>query len=377
MTPFWASVGIIAGMIMGSGLFALPYAISVSGIMWSVVLVVPAFLVVLLSQLSYGEVVLKTQERHRMPGYVKLHLGKTAGSIETVNQILLLNGVLLVYAILAGVFLSQLFSGSAIMWSFGFFVFGGILLLGRAKQIGEINLFLVAPFVVALVAIGLLGAVKGTPSNLPVSARDPFFIFSILLFSLSGFAVIPDAYQIFSRPKLHEGNIFRKAIIFASLLSFVTSAIFAIGVLMASGIGVTKDALSGLSVVLGNGIVQFGAAIGFLAVFTSYLALGYDLKEVYEIDFKVSPIYSWALAVIVPIIPFVFGAQDFIILVSLVGGLFIAIDGIFISLMLKKIRSENHTHTHFVPLGKTISTVLVIIFVFSALYEIVYQLGWM
>ena len=42
---FLEAVGLIFGMIIGSGIFVLPYAVSVSGIVWGLITAFLAFLV--------------------------------------------------------------------------------------------------------------------------------------------------------------------------------------------------------------------------------------------------------------------------------------------------------------------------------------------
>jgi len=370
---FWSAVGLISGMILGSGLFALPFAMRVSGVHWSLLFGAVAYFAVVTVQLAYGEVIVNTPGRHRLPGYVRRYLGTFAGRFESLNQILALNGILVGYALLAGIFLSKLFGGPVETWTLGFFVVSGALLIGKATQIGEINLFLTVPLIVSLLAIALTAGIRGSAAMLAFTPTAPFFIFAVFVFSLAGYTVIPDTYQIFHGIKRNRFHL-REAIIVGGAIPFLVSIIFGIGVLMASGTGVTSDAISGLIPVLGSGVVQFGAALGLLAVFTSYLAIGYDLKELYTFDFKMRPVNAWVLAALLPIVPFLFGAQNFINLIALVGGLFIAIDGIFIMLMLRTMRKKTPNYDSFLPLGRIHYVIVVAIFFISALYEVFYQL---
>lgn len=111
LSPFWESVGVIGGMIIGSGMFALPYAVSVSGFWGAIIGAALAFFAALSIHLVYGEVVVNTREKHRLPGYAKLYLGTLVGNLSKLASILGFNAVLLIYGALGGFFLSLIFGG--------------------------------------------------------------------------------------------------------------------------------------------------------------------------------------------------------------------------------------------------------------------------
>lgn len=371
--PFFSAAGMLAGSTIGAGIFAVPYAVTLSGTSWSVVLALAAAATVLTIHLAYGEVVSSTIERHRLPGYVRLYFGVVPGRLAALNEVVFVNGVLLGYILLGGIFLSKIFGGISTHWSLAFFCVGALLLLGRARQISEINFMLALPLMTSLIGIGIAGVLRGDSANLFVAGSSPFFAFAVFLFSLSGYMVIADAYQFF-RGTVDDCRRMRILIIGGVAFPFVTTVVFAIGVLFASGGAVTTDALTGLIPVLGISVVQFGAALGFVAVFKSYVSLGYSLKEIYELDFKTSPTASWLLAVLLPVVPFLFGANNFVSLVAFLGGIFIAIDGVFIVLMLQKIRMQGISRFRFLPMNRFVAAILVMLFVTSALYEALNQL---
>ena len=145
-------------------------------------------------------------------------------------------------------------------------------------------------------------------------------------------------------------------------------------VLSVSGVFTTNDALTGLIPFLGGWIIHVGALVGFLAVITSYLALGYDLRKMYELDRGIASAFSWALVTMVPLGLFIAGATDFIRLMSLVGGFFIALDGALIVIILRRIPKEGSIHTTFLPFNTLIQVTLVSVFILSAFHEVLYQL---
>ena len=107
-----------------------------------------------------------------------------------------------------------------------------------------------------------------------------------------------------------------------------------------SGSQTTEDAFGGVLSVLGNKIILLGSVMGFLAVFTSFLALAADLKYIFRYDFKVSRFFSWLLTVLPPVVLFFIGVQDFTKILGFVGVMGIGLSGVFILLMARKIREK-------------------------------------
>ena len=88
ISSFWKSIGIISGMIIGSGIFSFPYAIRISGLWWGSISALIAFFSILAIHLAYGELVASFPEKHRLPGYVRAFFGAKWGWLEFVLQII-------------------------------------------------------------------------------------------------------------------------------------------------------------------------------------------------------------------------------------------------------------------------------------------------
>ncbi|HEY4521615.1 MAG TPA: aromatic amino acid transport family protein [Candidatus Paceibacterota bacterium] len=374
-SPFWRSVGIISGLV-GAGLFALPYSVNVSGIFWSLVNVALAFFAVLSIHLVYGEVVTNTKSFHRVPGYIKIYLGEFFGKLAKVTSLSGINAIILVYAILAGIFLSHIFGGSQFVWSLVFLVSNSIVLfLSRAKDIGFLNIILMIPLLLTILFISFLSAKNGSLSNISFFGSDPFFSFGVFVFALSGMSSIADSREVFlNQSNLDAAKGLRSSTILGTTLPLILYIVFILGVLMASGATTTEDALSGLSGILGNKILVLGAVMGFLAIFRAALTLSYDLQEIYELDLVEGKKFSWVLAGILPIFLFLIIPKDFVKIISIVGGVLIAIDGILVVFILRKMRRAGQSFIQFLNFGKTHQIALIAIFVLSIIYEFVYQI---
>lgn len=364
-----AGVGIMVGMIIGSGVFALPYVVANSGLWLGLIAAIWALFLAWVMHHAYAEIVLRTPKKHRLPGYVRYYLGPIFGGFETILLLVSFHAILLSYALLAGLFASQLWVGSEIVWTVLFFVLMAILLLRPAKSIGEINFVLLLPFVLMVLGIGIFGFASGSFELIPYPSNPNLFpVFATFLFALTGYSVVPDSLSVLgSKPTVHGA---RKIISIATFLPFILYVPFIIGVLMLSGSYVSEDALSGLVPALGVAITGVGAFVGLLAVVTSYLSLGFDLRNMYQYDYNVPKIISWLLVVTVPAIPYLLGYHDYIKVLSFVGGFLIAIDGVFIMLSLLIARQRYPHHHRILSLGTISSLAVTLGFLSSAVYFI-------
>src|SRR3990167_2562386 len=69
------SLGLLVGMIVGAGMFAIPYVVSRAGLLLGSIYLLLGVSVVAVLHTLYGEVVYVIKERHRLPGYARLCLG--------------------------------------------------------------------------------------------------------------------------------------------------------------------------------------------------------------------------------------------------------------------------------------------------------------
>jgi tyrosine-specific transport protein len=369
----WKAIGLIGGMIIGSGMFALPYAVSVSGVLGTTLAAIIAYGAVLAIHLAYGEIVANTKERHRLPGYVRMYLGAWAGRLNSIIVVVGFNTGLLVYGTLGGIFLSTMFDGSAFFWTLVFFGLGSIIILVNSiERIGLINFFLAVILIVATLWISFFAFQAGSSTNIVFQNLDPFFAFGIFVFSLTGLSVIADAFGIIRENRPHEE--LKKAIVVGTTVPLILYVVFIAAVLMASGADVTKDALRGLIDVLGERVVFMGALVGVFAMFTSYLAMGYDLRKMYELDFGVPSWLSWVVFVVVPIVFFISGFKNFVALISLMGGVLIAFNGIFVVFILRILRKKINNGIRFLRFSVPVQVAIVVVFLASIAYELVYHI---
>ncbi|RJQ31314.1 hypothetical protein C4572_02685 [Candidatus Parcubacteria bacterium] len=336
-------IGMIAGLIIGAGVFALPYSFAKAGLFWGVSHLFIAFFIVFFLHQWYGEVSYYTKGTHRFVGYVDIYLGKKAKFFALLTTLGAYYGSLLVYGIMGGVFLSNftaLFNGHTIeVLTLGFFALGGALSLFGLSKVAEINFFLTIPIVGFIIylfffSVPFMKADNFLSPGFSLLNKNWLLPYGIWLFSLTGFSAIPPTRDLFIRSSLVK---FKKAINISLLLATITYIIFIVSVLGVSGTASTEDAFSGLGAIVGVKVMAIGSVIGFLAVFTSFIALAMDMKSMFRYDYKIPGFFAWLLVVIPPVFLYLNDVDGLASTLSIIGSLGMGALGIFVVLMRRKI----------------------------------------
>lgn len=336
------ALGIIIGLIVGAGMFALPYALMKAGLFWGGFHFFVTFVLVYFLHHWYGEVAFYTNGVHRFTGYVETYLGGKAKTFALITTVATYYGSLLIYGLLGGLFLKNffdLFDGKGpFYFSLIFFAFGGLLSIFNFKKIGEINFYLTLPIFGFVGYLLWISVPHFSIENLFVGEmlanKEWFLPYGIWLFSLTGFSALPEARYIFAGETRING--YKKVITASLAASACLFLIFALVILGSSGAATTQDALLGIQNILGPKALAAGSVIGFLAVFTSYLSLAVGLKGLFVYDYKVNKIAAWLMAAVPPAVIFWLGASDFARTLGLIGSFGMGSLGFFIILMRRK-----------------------------------------
>lgn len=371
---FVKALAILTGTIIGVGLFSLPYITSKVGIVTMLIYFLVLGAVVTIYSLFYGEISLRTKGLHRLPGYARKYLGPWAERLAFFSNSLGLSGALLAYLIVGGGFLFSLFKpilgGSNFIYLLIFFSVGAILIYFGIKSIAQVELLLLIFFFGILVFVFVRGFSLVKPEHLFVFSPAYLFLpYGAVLFSLSGIALVPEVKEILSRNRA----ALKKLILLAIAISVITYLFFIYLILGITGPDVSVDAITGLKKFLSQGITSLALIFGFLSVFTSFLTLGLTLKKILWYDLKLKKDLAWALACFVPLILFIIGLNNFITVISLAGGVFLAIDAILITLVYLKAKTRGELKPAFsLNLPRFLIYALILFFVLGIIYEIIY-----
>jgi len=339
------AIATLSGTIIGVGLFALPYVAFKVGF-WTLAgyfLILGAL--VILIHLFFGELALKTPDFKRLPGFAKIYLGNWGKITAYITTVLGIFGALLAYLIVGGEFLTELlspiFGGSSLSYTLLYFVIGAFLIFSGIKAIAKVEFWGLIAFIAILLIIFFKGMNFINIENLFIGnwqsgAENLFLPYGIVLFSIWGAALIPEAEETLGEKK----NLLLKIIPVAILIPMIVYLFFTYLILGISGPQTTESALTGLKIVLGDGIVFLALLFGLLTTFTSYITLGLTLKKVLWYDLKITENLAWLVTCLIPLILYLAGIKSFIAVIGFVGTIMLGIDGILILLMYRKIKPK-------------------------------------
>ncbi|QQG46049.1 MAG: hypothetical protein HYY55_03755 [Candidatus Niyogibacteria bacterium] len=338
-------LGTLVGMIFGAGMFALPFVFSRAGIFWGVLHFLVAMFFMLVLHLMYGEVAYLTDGQMRFTGYVRRFFGSKSEKFALVVTVFSYYGTLLVYGLLGGIFLSALFPfPSVASLTLIFFAVAALLSLFGFERIGTINFYLTIPlFIFVFYLFGSSFSFVRLENFLSGVSGNWFLPYGVWLFALGGFASLPEARDIMKGATLLD---FRRVIIWSLTASALIYFVFIAAVWGVSGAATSEDALSGLAGQIGRQALLIGAVIGFLAVFTSYLALAADFKSIFKYDYGRKNLAAWALTVIPAPLLYVLGFSNLVKTLGLVGAIGLGVLGIFIIEMARRLHKRFPEHRH-------------------------------
>jgi len=369
---FLYATAVLVGTMVGVGVFGIPFAFSKAGFWVGFFFLVFIGFITLLLNLMYGEVVLRTHEEHQITGYTDKYLGRWFKRAIFFSVSLALYSALLVYIVIAGEFLNNIFSSvfyaSPTSYSLIFFIVLSILILWGIKRISWVELFLVGLFAVVVFLIFGVGIAKIVPSNFAEIQPEFWFLpYGVLLFAFAGFSAIPIQRDIL---RGQENNL-KKSILWAVLLTGVLYLLFAITVLGISGGATSPDAISGLYEFLGSKIIFLGSLFGILAVSTSFLMLGSAFLEMFNLDYNIPRKFAWFLVVAPPLVLFLVGLRTFIDIISLAGSVAIGLEGIVLTFVYIKSKSRgDRVPEYSLELPKFIYYLLIFMFGAGIIYAL-------
>ncbi len=339
---FIGAVLILSGMIIGAGIFAIPFSFVRAGFFIGMAELAVLTAVVVVLHRAYGEIVLATENSHRLPGYVRLYLGRRFAAAAHLSAFFGMSGTLLAYVVLGGHFLHTIIPAvSATRWTFLFLTAGALITFLPRRKEALVNGILTAVLIIFIftVSIWLMPRIEAN-NFFGVHPGELFVPYGVLLFALSGALVIPDMVSFLGR---RERQV-RAAITAGSLIPVALYGLFAIAVVGAAGADVSEEAIAGLGRIAGSGMVMIGSGIGFLAVFTSFILLSSSFQAFLHLDFKMSKSWAHPIVSFLPAFLYILGAQNFIAIVAAVGAVAIGADAAFILAAERALKKSRRGH---------------------------------
>jgi len=351
----------LVGTTIGAGIFGIPYVVVKIGFLAGVFyLLILGFLVLLLN-LIYGEVILRTPGDHQLIGYGEIYLGKLGKTLAVLSLFVGLYGALLAYFIKVGEFLALILNlPSSLFFSLLFFVFVSLAVFLGLRIVSFIEGVLVVLLLGLIGLIGILGAGKIVVNNFSgLNLSFLFLPYGVILFALSGSSVIPEMEEILRQ----KHDKLKKSVIVGSLIPLFVYLLFTTVVVGVSGVLTSDDAISGLVYFLPSWITKLGAILGVLTMSSSSLALGYVLREVWFRDFGLPKTLAFCLASFPSLILFLSGAKSFIRVLEITGALMGGLTGVLIiALFLRAKEKGERVPAYSLNLPRALVFILILIF---------------
>lgn len=360
------AAGILAGTIIGAGMFSLPYLARLVGIMPAIGYLVGFALVYWVIYRMYAALLEVRGEDRQFVALAESYLPHRVGFWVGRGIFLELILVLAVYLILAPSFISFLAPGLGLIGAILFWVFGSVAIFAKLRWLGWAEIAGVVAIIAIACAVYFVksgGIPSGSSSGIPPLAVL-LLPFGPLLFSFAGRPAIHEVVSLrreMPRP-FRLGPVF----LLGTFVPVVVYVVFILGVLQLNPM-VGPDAVAGL---LGHApswlLVALGV-LGLLALWTSYAVIGANVKEIMVRDLKVRHGVAAAIAVLAPLALYLAGVRDFLEAVSFSGGALLALEGLAIIAMWRR---AFPTH----PWRKA-SLLLAPVFLAALAYEIAHLAG--
>lgn len=365
------AIAVIIGTIIGAGVIGIPYVFAQAGF-WtgSLVLAVVA-LALIVTRLMLGEVILRTESSHQLVGYTERYLGWGLKQLQAVILIAGILGTLLAYMIAQGDILSALLPdlwrswpvAADTAWALVFYAVFGVIFLQGLDIIKRSELLLTLLIFLIVVVITFFSAPEINWAYLSEFDLNRFFLpYGVILFACAGLVSIPEARQALRRDRAEHKLL--PAIIYGGILPPILYFIFAGLVVGVAGLATDQVATVSLGQ-LGTHVKIIVNLFAFFAVATSFLTLALAAQEILRFDYRLSGYLANSLVLATPLVGFLLGLRDFIVIINIVGALTVGINGLFAVAAWWRARQLGDREPEYrVPFwfGATASIFLVILF---------------
>ncbi|MDO8558185.1 MAG: aromatic amino acid transport family protein [bacterium] len=374
---FLQALAVLIGTIVGVGTFGIPYAFSRAGFFIGLGYLGVLSLVVLTLHLIYGEIVLRTHEKHRLIGYAEIYLGTWGKRVASLLMIFGIFGTLLAYTIVGGTFSKLLFDHFFVLgigtWSILFFAVMAFFVITDFKTGAPAEVAMSAVLLTIFVAIigRALPDISFSNLSMPSTFHDIFLPYGVILFSLAGGAAVPELRDILAG----DGKM-KRIITIGTLIPALLYALFALSVVGAFGNTTATDSISSLASRYGSWMSIAGGLVGILTVATSFIVMGLVLKHAFIYDLKMRRSVAILTVLTVPLVLFAVSTHDFVKVISFVGGVLGGVEGVLLLKLHRAARAKGQRQPEYslrMPLG--VYYVLGTVFAAGIVYEIVFTIG--
>lgn len=343
-STFTYAVALLVASTIGIGFYGIPYTFSHAGTGVGVAFLIILTASVMTTNLLYGEIILRTHERHQFVGYVRRYLGKWARVLSVFNFWVAMYGAVIGILIINGKFFSQVleyfgYKVSPVTLSICVMTLVTILVYSGLRTVSHVDFGIMALVAAVVMIIVVAGLRRVELTNYVLSTHVSWFLpFGVILFSLNGYQGIPLVREVLGGKE----HLYRRALIYGTLIPALIYLIFSLVVVGVAGKGTSPDGISSLAGHLGDSVVLLGSIIGFFTSGTIFLSVVTAFRTSLREDFVLRRRRDFILLLIPPFLMFLWGVRDFIKILSVVGGVAVSIDMILLLFMYARVREKGN-----------------------------------
>ncbi|MDP2750456.1 MAG: aromatic amino acid transport family protein [Nanoarchaeota archaeon] len=345
---FYEAIATLIGMTIGAGILGIPYVIAQSGFLIGIITILVIAFMMLIVNLAIGEICLRTKGNHQLTGYAEKYLGKKGKVLMLTSLIIGFYGALIAYIIGEGETLSAIIPLKPFVLSAIFFIVMTAMLYFGLDTLSKSELVLsgIKMALLAIIATASFFVIKAE-NLITIDLSQIFIPYGVVLFAFMGSAAIPEMKE----ELFGEEKKLKKAIITGLAIITAVYILFALIFIGVNGKETTEVSTLGLAKVLGNKILILGSLFAMLTMATSYIAVGFALKETYNYDLKINKMYSWFLTSSIPILSYlilyVFDLMSFTNIIGISGAISGSLSFILIILMHQEAKKKGDRKPEF------------------------------
>ncbi len=354
MDKKYIAAATLMGTMIGAGYLGIPAAISSTGLLPGIIMLLLVASLTIRMNIYTGELVSKVKDTHQMTGFAQLFLGDVGKKIMFISVFIGLTGAILAYTVAISDIVQNLLGVPTQMTIIAFTSAMSYLIFRGVDKVSKTELLLVSIMVIFLTSISIYLLPSVLYSNLSSTNWGEFVSpYGVLLFAFLGYSAIPELEKIVSGNK----KKLRQSIIMATTSVAALYILFAFSFVGTFGENVEDVAVASLTGVFG----WIGSLLAIITMTTAYLSLGLVMKDTYVEDFGVGNKLAVFFALSLPFAVSILTKPTFLTVIGITGAISGGLTGILICLMVLKMKRKK-----FDPL----LYLLMLVFFFGALAEV-------
>lgn len=336
------AVSLLASTIIGAGIFSLPYVFGKIGIGIGAAYLLFFALLYTAVHGAYARILETEPMPHQFSFFLEKYFGRIWGRLAGYAMLAELFLVLTAYLILSPFFIEAAFGFGGAPALLAFWAVGSLFFFVRVRTLGFADVLGIGAILGVVALVVWFGS--DSSAAVPFSRAFSFFPFLLpfgpILFSLSGRPAIGKIVEE-KRNALARGEPFSlmRVITFGTVIPAIIYFLFVFGILRLNP-GVSPEVLDSLGA-LPQWVRGSLGFLGIVAIWTSYFMVGANARDTMREDMRVSSRWSAALVLFLPPFLYFAGLRHFLEVVSFIGGTLLALEGICILLLWKRVFPRN------------------------------------